>query len=760
MKISILLASVLISASLQAEPLIENAYIQIEQVDKTLVLTSQLDAQKMSIQLKLPGSLETIEKSISNDATWGGGQRLTLQHGDRTTTLTLYGGNPFAHLETHVTNPSKDVHDMKKLTIVDLTLNLETDPDELRMLGTGGLQAMDRLGGSYAYSALADPQSRNGIVCGWLTQRRAAGLMLPSFEADTCNLEVQLDFGIFRIKPGETRETDILQLGFFKDARKGLEHYADDIATVYSIKLPPKPGVYCTWYHRDARGSGSSTEKAIAENAAFAREQLQPFGLSVMQMDDHWQERSISSTETGESEGKGPVKTFRHVTKNFPKGMPATADTLRKEGFVPGLWYMPFSGNIHNSYFDRDLFYKVAKTGEPFTAEKWSGAGIDPTSPKGEAFLRERFKRIQDWGYRYIKVDGLHTGTPSENIYRNSFYRGVTFAEAENYDPSMTFIEGYRKGLGILREETPGTFILGCTATQNMLSFAPVFGMVDAMRVGPDNDSGHRGAWNGVTNGAKFAGNLWFLNGRVWYNDPDPIYVRKSNPLNKARWMASWLAVSGAMNTTSMQYSELDPARLDMIKRTLPAHDFNARPIDILENKNPSIWKVENERVSVVGLFNWNETEKTKVEHTFERMGLDPEKSYEAFDFWENRYLGTIQNSVSKTLEAASCQMLVLRESKSYPQLLSTSRHITQGLMDVVSEEWNATGKELGGTSKGVANDPYEMRIVCPDGFRAIDIQVNDKKAKLSSLEQADGLVRVSITPSVTGSMDWTVSFQ
>ena len=422
--------------------------------------------------------------------------------------------------------------------------------------------------------------------------------------------------------------------------------------------------------------------------------------------------------------------------------------------------WMPFAGNYHNPYFDPEIFAKQLPSGKPYDENRWSGTSIDSTSPKGEAFLRKRFKRIHDWGYRYIKIDGLHFGSPSRCTYGNRSYKSEVFGNAKIYNPDMTFIEGYHKGMKMLHEEAPDTFMLGCTIAQNQVSFAPLFGFVDAMRVGPDNDGAIRGIWSKVTLGADYAGNLWFLNNRVWYNDPDPLYVRESIPLEKAKWMASWLAVSGVLNTTSMQYSHLKPERLDIIKRTLPAHCYHARPVDVLENKHPAIWQVENQRMLVIGLFNWSEKKATTITHSFERLGLDPKKKYEAFDYWENRYLGTLQNQLSEKLPAVGCRVLALREARPYPQLLSTSRHITQGLIDVKTETWNSKTKTLVGTSKVVANDPYKMRIICPQGFTATTIKTSDKMATVSKItQQSNGLVCVTIIPSKTETLKWKVIF-
>lgn len=290
-----------------------------------------------------------------------------------------------------------------------------------------------------------------------------------------------------------------------------------------------------------------------------------------------------------------------------------------------------------------------------------------------------------------------------------------------------------------------------------MSSFAASFGMVDAMRVGPDNDGAIQGAWGKTTAGADYAGNLYFLHNKVWYNDPDPYFVRSSNPLNKARWMISWQAISGAMNTTSMQYAELAPERLDMIKRALPTHNLNARPIDILENNKPRIWMVKNDRQIVLGLFNWNERQNTQIDYSLKRMGLNDSENYELFDFWDNKYLGNIKSKLSQTLAPASCKVLAVRPRKVYPQVISTSRHITQGLMDVKEESWNPDKRILSGTSAVVKGDRYELRIIVPEEF-------NIKSAKSNSgkmfIQKEGKLIRVSFTPKKSGTINWNIEFK
>jgi len=71
-------------------------------------------------------------------------------------------------------------------------------------------------------------------------------------------------------------------------------------------------------------------------------------------------------------------------------------------------------------------------------------------------------------------------------------------------------------------------FFLGCNVAQNMRTLGGSFGLLDAMRIGPDNGRN----WSAICRGPFSGSNLYFLHGRVWYNDPDPIYVRDSVPLD------------------------------------------------------------------------------------------------------------------------------------------------------------------------------------------------------------------------------------
>ncbi len=609
---------------------------------------------------------------------------------------------------------------------------------------------------------IADPQTRHGVVCGWLTHDRGIGVFFPKADSGVTEVNAQIDFGHYQVDPAKSRPTETLLIGYFDDARLGLEAYTDSIVKHLNIKLAEKPGVYCTWYH-----AGASDEKKIAENTKFAARELLPYGLSVMQIDDHWQAilpkgfKHKSLEQGGKIKTTGPIKVFVDTKENYSKGMAYTADKIRSRGMVAGIWFMPFAGNFRSPYFDQEIFAKNPN-GTPFHDERWSGTCIDMTHPKAERFVRDRVRRIYDWGYRYFKIDGMHTGVITYNTYVNTSHGNKDFGRSRLHDPNMTHVEAYRKGLRILREEAPDTFILGCNVSQNMRSMGPAFGMIDGMRVGPDNGAAARGLWKQVTKGAWHGTNLYFLNGKVWHNDPDPVYPRASNPIEKARWMCSWMAMAGDMHTSSEQYSTLPPDRLDMIRRCLPSHNEQARPVDLFETNQPRIWFVRNDRVNLIGLFNWSEVEADEVLYDLDKLGLDGDKTYVGFDYWANELVKPFAGQLKRTVAPGSCQILAVREKVEHPQLISTSRHITQGLIDVQDEEWNSTQRALSGRSDLVGGDQYELRIAIPgEGNWKIDkAVVADANCNIRVSAERPNIARVVIETNENREVNWSVSFK
>jgi hypothetical protein len=285
------------------------------------------------------------------------------------------------------------------------------------------------------------------------------------------------------------------------------------------------------------------------------------------------------------------------------------------------------------------------------------------------------------------------------------------------------------------------------------------------MRVGPDNGA----EWNRLTRGTIFGSRHYFLHGRVWYNDPDPVYVRASMPLNHAQLICSWVALSGQLNLSSEWLPGLPPERLDILKRTMPAHGLLPRPADIFENDPPQLWLLTDSRKQprrdVIGVFNWKSQEQ-QFDYPLDKLGLDASTEYVAFDYWQNALVPAMKGRLQVTVPAESCRVIAVRPRSDHPQLLSTSRHITQGVVDVVEEKWDARNKTLSGRSRIVGGDPYELRFATEAGGKvfaadAIRVSSADKSAGVKAALVSDGkLVRARIESPTSREVSWTTRFK
>lgn len=338
-----------------------------------LASTSGVEVTARDIGLLWP--VAQIENRNIDDSRFGAGKALLLRHENGwKTTLSLFDSSPFLHCTTVVKHRGDEPHVSNRFVSLTWFPELGVPLADIRVIGTGGLTTVDRAAGSYAFSILADPESRRGIVAGWLTHRQGIGLFFPEpAHAGRPRVRSEIEFGRFQVESGASRETETLLVGLFDDCRLGIEAYADAVVTNEAIQLKPKQNVYCTWYH-----AGASNETKLTENTRFAAKMLRPFGLSVMQIDDLWQtplpKNKEFAIEAGAIEKHGPYKVFTDANDKYPNGMAAMADEIRRQGMTSGIWFMPFAGNHHNPYFD-DAIFASTTTEHPTTMRSPSGRG-------------------------------------------------------------------------------------------------------------------------------------------------------------------------------------------------------------------------------------------------------------------------------------------------------------------------------------------------------------------------------------------------
>jgi hypothetical protein len=709
-----------------------------------------------------------VAESVT-DAVFGKGQAIRLLKSDGGYyTIALYPYTPFLFIDETIVNKGSKKIELQKAQPFSFQVDIQAPVERLKTLGTGGLHAPADNPGSYVFLTTVDPSTREGVITGWLTNERGSGVVFSDTSDGRVGIHTQIDYGRLVIPAGRTISLETLVVGYFNDARLGEEAYADMIARYQHIQLPARKAVYCSWYSEKNGGAGNSV--STRELAQFTASKLKPFGLGVIQIDDQWQDGGMFN---------GPARGFDRAKPNgpYPKGMAFAATTIKENGLTAGIWWMPFARN-HQApeYKDRQSWFARRTDGTPYET-KWGGTSLDLTNPQVQQHITQVAKTLHDWGFNYFKMDGLWTGTVTEQVYINDGYKDDHMGNyMPLYDSTKTQIEAFRTGLKLLRNAVgKDVFFSGCCVSQNMRSFGASMGLVDAMRVGPDFN--HDG--QSIRTGAIRASRLYFLNGRVWWNDPDPSIIRESGSatadgackgigsLTRARLLPSWVALSGQFFLSSDWLPDLPEERLEIMRRCMMSHSGIARPVDAFDKTLPAIWLAADKHSGVsrqvIGLFNWDTTSQ-QIGCATVWTGLERNTDYYAFDFWENKVLPTIRDSFAFELSGESCKIIAVRAKSIHPVLVSTSRHITQGMIDVKEETWkNAT---LSGTSELMGGDVYELRIAgLMDGgnwqVEKVDASSMEDEVTIKVLPVLEkGWVRIAIQSEKNGIVQWKVKFK
>ena len=94
-------------------------------------------------------------------------------------------------------------------------------------------------------------------------------------------------------------------------------------------------------------------------------------------------------------------------------------------------------------------------------------------------------------------------------------------------------------------------------------------------------------------------------------------------------------------------------------------------------------------------------------------LGLQPNKHYYLYDFWNDRFIGKIPGKQSAKLPVQADQALSysVHQVKDHPQFISTNRHIMQGLMDLKDVKWDPKTGIYSGIAKVIGGEDFTITI-------------------------------------------------
>ena len=373
----------------------------------------------------------------------------------------------------------------------------------------------------------------------------------------------------------------------------------------------------------------------------------------------------------------------------------------------------------------------------------------DYTDPDFRQHMQAVWNRLHNDGMRGIKFDYPETGWRPEGGFED---RHATTASAYR-EPFRLCREGLGKDAFIDERNLgeSGRPCLDVTA-----------GLVDSQRVWGDSNKF-------VPAMITIGGLRWYKNRTVFNYYPDSKTLHDCSKEIRQSMLTMVYLTSGRIELAT-SFTLFTPEMVHDLTRLYPAYrePFTARPLDAFTGvTDPRVYDLElTPEWHQVAVFNSGSKKDSVVvplsgDHTTTgAIGLDPTAAYYIYDFWNDALVGKLsgREKVEKTLEPSACAMLSVRKAQTYPQVLSTNRHLLQGWADLADVKWNAPSRQLTGTAKVIGGEPFRIALAC-NGLKPANAHTATGEARLEPHPAGANYITLVLENPSTSDPAWSVTF-
>ncbi len=526
----------------------------------------------------------------------------------------------------------------------------------------------------------------------------------------------------------------------------------------------------------------SPTEESLFKETDAIANKLKPYGLKYLQLDAAYT--------------RGDAGNWLEWHKGlYPSGGKAWFDHVKKNGMTPGLWLNISGANYAKpSMADKypDNFYLKDEKGEMSavccSADK-TVKRLDFTNPEVfEKHLKPLFETlVNEWGLGYLKAGGWGT-------WMDFFEKHKELA----FNPDANSRELYRKTLETVRDIMGDDgYLLGCA----MHEIGVGFDYFDGSRTGGDDYATWTGKNHWSDGMQTFFNSLFgtnYLNGVAWWSDPDDVMVRDPLTINEGQTIVSTISLSGQAYIFSDYVAEFSKERLDnllnskytigwaknfpdlvkplpkeklnLYQKTMPSMPIKAMDLYPYKIAKPkccptpkSFPKALDLKVNaltgqydVVSMYNWADIDTIKALDLYSDLGLEKDRNYVAFDFWNSKLVNANNNKIEELIPAHGTKAIIIRPTAAHPQLMATSRHLTAAY-SIKYYKWDESTKTMSGKSDVVPGDNYTLYIYISGNTNIENIKINSSiEASVKQLEP--NLIAVEFNPKES-TINWSIHF-
>lgn len=478
---------------------------------------------------------------------------------------------------------------------------------------------------------------------------------------------------------------------------------------------------WCSWMAH----LQSVTEEDVLRASEFLATNLRDYGYNIVQIDDGYQ-RSMQDGEKPLGPGERYSEWWTKPNEKFPSGLPSLAQKIKAKGLVPGIWvglYTPLGLRNQKDYI-------LDKEEKPLRGP-WVNWAMNGLAPGAEEAYFETFRTLKRQGWDYFKVDTLRH-VLYDNYRLNPEYWSARKQKMETaYRRIMTEIKGI----------AGSSYVLACWGTIPELA-----GIPDGCRIGEDVQP----RVESMQKAAKYIAQFHHLNNVVWRNDPDYMCIR--GDIELARSWSTLLALSGGHIMVSDKPESYSPDHVKVLRQIGPP--LISRPANVAPlPPDPEFLALHcqkgSEQWTVLGHLAYGQLFASSA--SVETWGLDPARTYLAWDFWQTKFLGLVKGTLDwRGLAPGQCQVISLRPLQDHPQVLGTDRHIGQGVHELERVLW--TKNRLSGRFLRAPGSDWRVFVHVPNGF----VPVGATGAELTM--ESDSVARLRFSEGNSW-QSWSVTF-